>query len=325
MGYKSPYNKVGKVMPEMKNQSKSSLMMNDASPLYETDPNKEKLIGEKTTTSRETTPEGIKGTRVTTTSQYETPGGTVKRTAEGDAAYAALSQEQRDAQDARFRAQQRSESQTRFTPDAIKLPKTKGIQPPKTKITGSLPEKVDTVVGGGDYKFDISGEKPSYSISQETVQAFGGGVKGRAGQNESDVQAAIIKSKYDKSTKTGAKNILKVTQVQGDVAPGLPERYKAQALLNRERAEETKRLNKAFFSIVNDTTSRVTDEDKSNYKTAKKNLLDRYKKLSVDINRTYRPISQGGGRENRYTKRIKAISKPVYNSETGLNTFKKNK
>lgn len=39
MGYKSPYNKVGKVMPEMKNQSKSSLMMNDASPLYETDPN----------------------------------------------------------------------------------------------------------------------------------------------------------------------------------------------------------------------------------------------------------------------------------------------
>ena len=37
MGYKSPYNKVGKVMPEMKNQSKSSLMMNDASPLYETD------------------------------------------------------------------------------------------------------------------------------------------------------------------------------------------------------------------------------------------------------------------------------------------------
>lgn len=38
MGYKSPYNKVGKVMPEMKNQSKSSLMMNDASPLYETNP-----------------------------------------------------------------------------------------------------------------------------------------------------------------------------------------------------------------------------------------------------------------------------------------------
>lgn len=33
MGYKSPYNKVGKVMPEMKNQSKSSLMMKDASPL----------------------------------------------------------------------------------------------------------------------------------------------------------------------------------------------------------------------------------------------------------------------------------------------------
>ena len=37
MVYKSPYNKVGKVMPEMKNQSKSSLMMKDATtPLYET-------------------------------------------------------------------------------------------------------------------------------------------------------------------------------------------------------------------------------------------------------------------------------------------------
>jgi hypothetical protein len=33
MGYKSPYDKVGKVMPEMKHQSKSSLMMKDASPL----------------------------------------------------------------------------------------------------------------------------------------------------------------------------------------------------------------------------------------------------------------------------------------------------
>ena len=46
MGYKSPYNKVGKVMPEMKNQSKSSLMMNDASPLYETDPRTLKKLDE---------------------------------------------------------------------------------------------------------------------------------------------------------------------------------------------------------------------------------------------------------------------------------------
>ena len=30
MGYKSPYNKVGKVMPEMKNQSKSSLAMKES-------------------------------------------------------------------------------------------------------------------------------------------------------------------------------------------------------------------------------------------------------------------------------------------------------
>ena len=33
MGYKAPYNKVGKVEPKLRNQSKSGLRMNDASPL----------------------------------------------------------------------------------------------------------------------------------------------------------------------------------------------------------------------------------------------------------------------------------------------------
>ena len=285
------------------------------------DPKEETLVSSKTVKTRETTPRGITGTRVTTESKFKTPGGEVKRTPEGDKAYASLSQEQRDAQDARFKAKQRSESQTRFTPDAIKI-KTKGIQPITPKITGSTPEKVDTVIGGGDYKFDISGKKPVYSISQEVKQSFGGGVTGRYGQDESDVKAAINKSVYDKSTKTGAKNILKVTKTQGDFLPGMPESDKAQYLMNKEKAKEAKRLDKAYRSIG---ASNVTDEDRSNYKTARQNLLNKYKKLGSDIARSYRPISQGGGGENRYTKRIKAISKPVYNSETGLNIFNKNK
>lgn len=287
------------------------------------DPKEETLVSSETTRSRETTPEGITGTRVTTKSKFKTPGGEVKRTQEGDEAYAALSQEQRDAQDARFKAKQRSESQTRFTPDAIKLPKPKGIQPPKTKPTGTLPEKVDTVIGGGDYKFDISGKKPAYVISEEVKQAFGGGARGTYGiSNESVVQDFINKNVYDKSTKTGARNTLKVTKTQGDVLPGRPKADKARYLMDKEKAKELKSLDKAYRSIG---AGNVTDEDRSNYGTARQNLLNKYKKLGSDITRSYRPISQGGGGEHRYTKRIKAISEPVYNSETGLNIFNKNK
>jgi hypothetical protein len=100
----------------------------------DTDPNNETLVSSTTSRSRETTPSGIKGTRLTTESKFRTAGGEVKRTAEGDAAYTALSQEQREAQDAKFKAKQRSESQTRFTPDAIKMPKA-GVESVKPKIT----------------------------------------------------------------------------------------------------------------------------------------------------------------------------------------------
>ena len=100
----------------------------------DTDPNNETLVSSTTSRSRETTPSGIKGTRLTTESKFRTPGGEVKRTAEGDAAYTALSQEQREAQDTKFKAKQRSESQTRFTPDAIKMPKA-GVESVKPKIT----------------------------------------------------------------------------------------------------------------------------------------------------------------------------------------------
>ena len=44
MGYKAPYNKVGKVEPKLRNQSKSGLRMNDASPLTKPeDPKKPKV------------------------------------------------------------------------------------------------------------------------------------------------------------------------------------------------------------------------------------------------------------------------------------------
>lgn len=99
----------------------------------DTDPNNETLVSSKTTKSRETTPEGIKGTRLTTESSFRTPGSEVKRTPEGDAAYANLSQEQKAAQDAKFKAKQRSESQTRFTPDAIRI-RTARVQSVKPEI-----------------------------------------------------------------------------------------------------------------------------------------------------------------------------------------------
>jgi len=287
----------------------------------DTDPKEETLVSSETARSRETTPEGITGTRVTTKSKFKTPGGEVKRTSEGDKAYAALSQEQRDVQDARFKAKQRSETQTRFTPDAIKTTK-KGIQPITPKITGSMPDKIDTVIGGGDYKFDLSGKKPVYSSYDTVVQSFGGGNTGRYGLDKSDVEGLIANNRYDKTTKTGAKNVLKVSKTQGDVLPGMPESDKAQYLMGKEKDKEVKKLDKAFRSIG---AANITDKDKSNYTTARQNILNKYKKLGSDIDRSYRPISQGGGGENRYTKRIKAISKPVYNSETGLNIFNKNK
>lgn len=305
----------------VKHKSKAVGYMAKGSAAYiegNTDPNNETLVSSKTTKSRETTPEGIKGTRLTTESKFKTPGGEVKRTPEGDTAYAALSQEQKDAQDAKFLAKKRSELQTRFTPDAIKVPK-QSLQSLEQKFSLSTPEKIDPIVGGGDYKFDISGKKPNYAISQETVQAFGGNVTGRYGQNLSDVEAAINKSEYDKTTKTGARNVLKISDTRGDFLPGRPESEKAMYLMNKEKAKESERLDRAYRSIGADN---VTDEDRSNYKNARQNILNKYKKISSDITRSYLPISQGGGYDNRYTKRIKATSLPVYNSETGFNLFK---
>ena len=146
----------------------------DPDPDPDTDPKKETLVSSTTTKTRETTPEGFPGTRTTLESKFETPGGKVKRTPEGDAAYASLSQEQKDAQDAKFKAKQRSEVKSRFTFDPIEVPKT-GVDLPKQELKGEMPKRIDTVIGGGDYKFDISNKPTSYVASSEVKQAFGGG------------------------------------------------------------------------------------------------------------------------------------------------------
>ena len=127
------------------------------------DPKEETLVSSKTVKTRETTPRGITGTRVTTESKFKTPGGEVKRTPEGDKAYASLSQEQRDAQDARFKAKQRSESQTRFTPDAIKI-KTKGIQTVTPKITA--PDVNKEIYS----KTFSSSENPNYDLRKKLYE-----------------------------------------------------------------------------------------------------------------------------------------------------------
>ncbi len=128
----------------------------------DTDPNNETLVSSTTTRSRETTPEGIKGTRLTTESSFRTPGGKVKRTAEGDRAYAALTPEQRKAQDAKFKAKQRSESQTRFTPDAIKI-STAGIQSVKPEIKITTPDVNKEIYS----KTFSPSENPNYDLRKK--------------------------------------------------------------------------------------------------------------------------------------------------------------
>ena len=105
------------------------------------DPKKETLVSSTTTKTREKTPEGFPGTRTTFESKFETPGGKVKRTPEGDAAYASLSQEQKDAQDAKFKAKQRSEVKSRFTLDPVEVPKT-GVDLPKQELKGEKSKPV---------------------------------------------------------------------------------------------------------------------------------------------------------------------------------------
>ena len=104
--------------------------------------------GKTTVTRQKTTQDGVSGTLLTATTQ--TPGsggdslsGNIIRTPEGDAAYAAKSQAEKDAQDARFtalnaRKEGSTNTSTRFTPDA----------PPPTKPMGYIPGKANIKAEG---------------------------------------------------------------------------------------------------------------------------------------------------------------------------------
>ena len=98
----------------------------------------------------------------------------------------------------------------------------------------------------------------------------------RYGLGESEASSARQRSLSDKATKTGGKNIMKITKTQGDFQVGRSENEKAQYLLNKEKAKETEQLYKAFRSIG---AGNITDEDKSNYGAARENILNKYKKI----------------------------------------------
>ena len=138
-------------------------------PAYLTDPEeKEKLISKKVTTSREISPEGIPGRRVTVTSQYRTPGGTipgsVPRTPEGDKAYAALTPEQRKKQDESYKAKNRQEVSSRFVPDALKIPQSK-INLPKQTITAP---DVNKLIYSD--VFNTKTENPNYELRKKLYE-----------------------------------------------------------------------------------------------------------------------------------------------------------
>jgi len=204
----------------------------------DTDPNNETLVSSTTTRSRETTPEGIKGTRLTTESSFRTPGGKVKRTAEGDAAYTALSQEQRDVQDAKFKAKERSESQTRFTPDAIKIP-TAGVQSVKQKIT--TPDVNKEIYS----KVFSSSENPNYGLRKklyETARSkrYSGYRSGNITLEEAKAQGKSLDkmkqamfSPEEIKQKQQKRKVRKIKEAITSVVPKLPKRTSYEKKLAR--------------------------------------------------------------------------------------------
>ena len=161
------------------------------------DPKKEKLISRITTTARETTLEGISGTRFTTTSKYKTPGGEVKRTPEGDAAYAALSQGQKAAQDAKFKAKLRGEVTSRFTPDPIKIP-TAGVRSVKQKITA--PNVGKEIIS----KVFSPSENPNYSLRKKLY-------KSERGRIHKDLRTGKITRKQGAEQSSELRKLKKLT------------------------------------------------------------------------------------------------------------------
>ncbi len=132
-------------------------------PLYITgDPTEEKVSTE-VSKERVTKPSGQKGTLVTIKDKYKTPGGEVKRTAEGDKAYAAKTKAQQKAQDAAYLAKNRSASRERFIADPISVKPKGSTAMPSAKIKTSTDISKDIF----NKEFDKPESEANYGLRKD--------------------------------------------------------------------------------------------------------------------------------------------------------------
>lgn len=226
MAYSSPNKMVQK-------HGKGLMMKGSVNYMHEGESHEEKLVSKETTRTRETTPEGITGTRLTTTSKFETPGGEVKRTVEGDKAYAALSKEQRKTQDEKFLAKKRSESQTRFTPDAIKVP-----------IKG-----VDIKTGLKDVKFDVPSAK---EVSENIINRRIHDVFYSDGKPDYGARKQLYTQLMDKNIKDFKSGIITRDQAlrEAKAYRNLPNIETPEEVKDRERKQDIKQFKRKLKKRV---------------------------------------------------------------------------
>tara|TARA_R110001592_G_scaffold38355_4_gene126552 strand:+ start:3568 stop:4263 length:696 start_codon:yes stop_codon:yes gene_type:complete len=122
----------------------------------------EKKVSSKVTRQRITKPSGQTGTLVTFEDKYKTPGGEVKRTVEGDKAYAAKNKEQRKVQDKKYLAKNRSESKERFIADPVTI-KPKGLA---TMPTAKIKPSIDVSKDIFNKEFDKPESEANYKLRQ---------------------------------------------------------------------------------------------------------------------------------------------------------------
>ena len=163
-------------------------------PLYITgDPTEEKVSTE-VSKERVTKPSGQKGTLVTIKDKYKTPGGEVKRTVEGDKAYAAKTKEQQKAQDAAYLAKNRSASRERFIADPISIKPKGSTTIPSAEIKTSTDISKDIF----NKEFDKPESKANYSLRQDLYKTKYKGVDSSTMTNKEK----LAKSEYSKLRKT---------------------------------------------------------------------------------------------------------------------------
>jgi len=173
-------------------------------------------------TRSKATRNGLEGTL--TTIKTTTPGsgggsvsGLIKRTPEGDAAYAALTPEQRKAQDARFRARQprtpdKIDIAERFTPGAIKLT-TRPVKTVKPKIAAEGIKQPKKAI-------DLNAPSGKFFFKKQVNQPFGGSTE--IGRSDKPVTGSNF----------GDKNY-------GNVTKSRPITQREQMLLNTDVARRT--------------------------------------------------------------------------------------